>query len=53
MKFHKDINLGEIKELYFEKLFSVYKFDPCTISLCLLTLNQKIDYNVTCFSVKI
>lgn len=53
-KFGLDNYLGEIKELYFKKLFSVYKFDPCSISFFLSSLNDKenIDYNVSCFSVK-
>ncbi len=52
-KLGHDNFLGEIKELHFEKLFSIYRFDPCRISLFLSNLNKKedIDYNVSCFSV--
>ena len=50
----QNVYLGEIKELYFEKLFSIFKFDPCRISKFLRILDKKnnIDYEVSCFSVK-
>ncbi len=52
-KFGSDNYLGEIKEMYFEKLFTIFKFDPCGISLFFSSLDSQdnIDYNVSCFSV--
>ena len=44
----------EIPELFYEKLFSIFKYNPCLISKCLNILNKKNkkDFNISCISVK-
>lgn len=52
-KFGNDNNLGEIKELYFDKVFKIFGYDPCNIASCFKLFDKfnKQDYEVSCFSV--
>jgi hypothetical protein len=47
-------NFNEIQLIYFEKLFTIFGYNPCKISNMMKTLefNYIKNYEVSCFSVK-